>query len=479
MTLRPGALLGLPEAALDPLIHLAAFRYAICGLALAWALVILRARRRWWTAAGMAWVVAAVGFWTLSFGRPYGLLEDRDITMHAARIAVVAEAGGSEDVVAGESLPASPWTALAARGASPRLLQLLPTFLPLLTLPLLGLVAHLLWGRRDVAAVAAVLWLVFATGELETLRGVGLAAGLWRRPESALVLPVLVAAALGLARLRVVGRMWPVLAAVVAAGAAALPVLPPRLGFADTLLLITFDQSAWLFLGGYGLARRGDPAARALTVAGLGLLIAHAASAPVDAVVAHALYRLGLLLGAAPIVAELCARAGEWLASRWQRFEPSSAGVAALVALLVPGSFLAWWDPTKTDPVAGASVPALAGALYEVTDWIRHETPPAAVVLASEDYAPAVAALAGRRVLRAPTLLEPPDEWRRLRAQAAVLEGRDPQKHVARYGVTFVLIAPGEFAQHGLTTPEDLDARAHLRLRHKHPEGYRVYEIAR
>jgi hypothetical protein len=147
------------------------------------------------------------------------------------------------------------------------------------------------------------------------------------------------------------------------------------------------------------------------------------------------------------------------------------------VALLVPGSFLAWWDPTKADPVAGASVPTLARALYEVTDWIRGETPPDAVVLASEDYAPAVASLAGRRVLRAPTLLAPPDEWRRIRAQAALLEGRDPQKHVARYGVTFVLIAPSEFAEHGLTSPDDLRAHDRLRLRYRHAEGYQVYEV--
>jgi hypothetical protein len=479
MTLRPGALLGLPEAVPDPLLHLAAFRYFICALALAWALVISRGRRAWWTVTGVAWVVAAVGFWTLGFGRPYGLLEDRDATMRAARVAVVAETGAREDIVAGESLPGSVWTSLAARGVPPRLLQLLPTLLPLVTLPLLGVLAHLLWGRRDAAAVAAVLWLAFATGELETLRGASLAGGLWSRPEGAVALPVLLASTLGLARVRLLGRAWPLLAAVLAAVTAALPVVPPRLGHSDTLLLLTLDQGAWLLLGGYGLVRRGDPAARALTSAGIALLVAHAGAAPVDAVAAHALYRMGLLLGAAPVVADLCARAGEWLAARVRRLDPSSAGVAAIVALLVPGSFLAWWDPTKTDPVAGASVPTLARALYEVTDWIRHETPPTAVVLASADYAPAVAALSGRRVLRAPTLLQPPDDWRRIRAQAAVLEGRDPQKHVARYGVTFVLIAPAEFAEHGLTAPADLDAHANLRLRHEHAEGYRVYEVVR
>ena len=76
-----------------------------------------------------------------------------------------------------------------------------------------------------------------------------------------------------------------------------------------------------------------------------------------------------------------------------------------------------------------------------------------------------------------PVLLRPADELRRIRAQSAVLEGRDPQKHVARYGVTFVLIAPSEFAEHGLTTPDDLGALDRFRLRYRHAEGYLVYEI--
>jgi hypothetical protein len=479
MTLRPGALLGLPEGVPDPVAHLAVFRYVICGLALAWAAVVWKARRPWWTAAGTAWVVAAVGFWTLSLGRPYGLLEDREITVRSARIAVVGYAGGQEGVLSGEDLPASPWTALAARGVPPRFLQMLPTFLPLLALPLLGPIVHVLWGRRPIAAHAALLWLSFATGELEALRDVGLAGGLWSRPEVALALPVLVAAVLGLSRPRLGGRAWPLIAAAAAAVAMACPVGPPRLAFPSALMLLTLDQGPWLYLGAYGLVRRGDPASRALAAAGALLVLAHAACGQVDALAAHALYRLGLLLGAAPVVADLCERAGRWMASRRLGLEPSAAGTAALVALLVPGSFLAWWDPTRIDPIAGASVPTLAGPLYEVTDWIRNETPPPAVVLASEDYAPAVAALAGRRVLRAPTLSQPSDEWRRLRAQAAVLEGRDPRKHVARYGVTYVLIAPSEFAEHGLTTPGDLAALDHFGLRYQHPEGYRVYEIVR
>ena len=119
----------------------------------------------------------------------------------------------------------------------------------------------------------------------------------------------------------------------------------------------------------------------------------------------------------------------------------------------------------------------LSGETVEVMSWIDRETPKDAVVLASPDYAPTVAVMAGRRVLRAPSLSQPVDEWRRLRAESAVLEGRDPRKYVARYGVTFVLVAPNEFGEYGLTGETPLDAHGYFRLRYHHPEGYRVYQL--
>ena len=43
--------------------------------------------------------------------------------------------------------------------------------------------------------------------------------------------------------------------------------------------------------------------------------------------------------------------------------------------------------------------------------------------------------------------------------------------------VSLVLVAPNEFGEYGVTRPEDLDTLAHLRLRYRHPEGYRVYQL--
>jgi hypothetical protein len=475
MIVRPGDLVGLPPGVPDPIEHVALLRYLLGALALGWAAVVWRARRPWWTVAGSAFVLVAFGFWIAVLGRPYGVFDDRAATLRAAQIAVAVHAGGAEGVLSGDADPQTAWTRLARRGVPETLLQQAPTFLPLAALLLVPLAIHLLWRPRALAAWGALLVLAFATGDLDAVRGVGLVTAAWSHPEATAVLPLLVTLVLVLCRPDLARRTWPLLAALAAWAAAALPGTAPPQGAAASVLLLTFDQGPWLLLGGYGLWRHRDAAARALTAAGAAQ-VAWAALAPGDPFAGHALYRVGLLLGAAGVVARLAARAGEALAKRLPG-EAASLGAAALVLVFVPASFLAWWDPTRLDGAAHASVTPLAGATADVMGWIERETPREAVVLASADYAPAVAVMAGRRLLRAPTLAEPLDEWRRLRAESAVLTGRDPQKYVARYGVSLVLVAPNEFGEYGVTRPEDLDALAHLRLRYRHPEGYRVYQL--
>lgn len=475
MTGRPADLLGLPPGVPDPVAHVALLRYVLCALALGWAAVVWRARRPWWTIAGSAFVLAAFGFWVAALGRPYGVLDDRAATLRAAQVAVTVHAGGAEGVLAGDADPDTVWTRLARRGVPEALLQQAPTFLPLALLLLVPLAVHALWRPRADAAWGALLVLAFATGELDLVRGVGLASEAWRHPEAAAVLPFLVAAVLALGRPAAARRAWPLLAALAAWAGAALPADGPPLGVSATALLLTFDQGPWLLVGAYGLWRHGDAAARALAAGGAALVV-WSALAPADPFAGHALYRLGLLLGAAPVVARLAERGGAAIARRVAG-EPASLGAAVLVLAFVPASALAWWDPTRLDGAAHASMTPTSGSLVELMRWIGRETPPEAVVLASPDYAPLVAVLAGRRVLRAPTLADPVDDWRRLRAEAAVLEGRDPQKYVARYGVSYVLVAPNEFGEYGVARPEDLDAHGHFRLRHRDAEGFRVYQL--
>ncbi len=120
------------------------------------------------------------------------------------------------------------------------------------------------------------------------------------------------------------------------------------------------------------------------------------------------------------------------------------------MAVTLAGAFVTWWDPPRMDPLARTSLEPIPDGLADAMDWIRASTDPRGVFMAGEDYAPAVAVLGGRRVLRAPTLLTAADEERRLRAQRAVLSGRRVDDLLRRYGVRYLLLAPGQFRDHRL-----------------------------
>ena len=152
--------------------------------------------------------------------------------------------------------------------------------------------------------------------------------------------------------------------------------------------------------------------------------------------------------------------------------------LGAIVAVTIAGSFLTWWDPPRTDPLARLSLEPIPDGLTDAMDWVRASTDPGGVFVAGEDYAAAVAVLGGRRVLRAPTLLTAPDDERRLRTERAILSGRRVDELVRRYGVRYVLLAPGQFRDHGLREPWAMES-AGLPLLYRSPSGLRVYELPR
>jgi hypothetical protein len=98
------------------------------------------------------------------------------------------------------------------------------------------------------------------------------------------------------------------------------------------------------------------------------------------------------------------------------------------------------------------------------------------VFLASPDYAPYVAVLGGRRVLRAPSIAVADDDLRRDRAEAKLLRGR-PGKLGSLYGLTHVFIGPGDFLSFDLASPEELEKRGRFRLLYRDASDLRVYEI--
>ena len=149
-----------------------------------------------------------------------------------------------------------------------------------------------------------------------------------------------------------------------------------------------------------------------------------------------------------------------------------------MVAVTIAGSFLTWWDPPRMDPLARTSLEPIPDGLAETMDWVRSSTDPQGVFVAGEDYAPAVAVLGGRRVLRAPTLFTAADEERRLRTERAVLSGRRVDGLLRRYGVRYVLLAPGQFRDHRLAEPWGIESAGFPPL-YESRSGLRVYELPR
>ena len=476
----PGGLLGLPPGVPSPTWDLAWWRDLLVLAALAAAWCEGRARRGAALTFALLFAVLAIGFWVAALARPYGVLLEAPTTVWAADVSVAAAAGGVDGFLAGEPVVPSVWTFLA-RHLPTRLVLLLPTLLPLAVVPAAALAVAALWGRRE-APLAAILWIGAATGALDAARGAGFLTLLWSRPLASLVWVATIAVVLLLTR-RV---SWPpgaALGALVVIGWMVLGRRGPELGLADTIWALTLDGHLWFVLGAVGLWRRRDPAAGALVAGGALLALVRAAGGPGDLWAGAAFCRLGLVLGAAVEIEVAAPRLSAPLSERARHLlargglVPERWPQAAVVALVLGGGLLAWWDPARTDPTARASLEPVSDTLVETMQWLRTHTGPDAVILADDDYAPAIAVLAGRRVLRAPGLVTAGDDERRVRLERAVLSGRLNRPLVQRYGLRYVFIAPGQFRSEGIVEPEDLDRMDDLRLAYENAKGMRVYEI--
>ena len=482
MKLHLGQLLGLPPGVIEIPDDLAPFRYALVLMVVLWAFLLARARPLVAVLAGCAFVAVAAGFWVLALARPYGLLEDADATRRAAEAGVRAAAGRQEGFLSGLPPSDDPWVRLADAGVPASVLLLLPSLLPPVVVVGIGLLVYALWASRPRAALAAILWLAFSTGDLDALRGVGVLPGAWSRPAASLALLPAVGAVLALFRVARADRAWPLVAAVVALVWWPATRGPGGLGVADAVLALTLDQGLWLPLGWYGLARRGEPSARALALAGALVVLAGALPGRLaaDAWAGHALYRLGLILAATAPVADICEAIGRRLSASVPPISPDPVrvGAAAVLAVLLPGSFLTWWDPVRLDPAVAASLVPIRPSIVEAAEWIRRNTPSSAVILASPRHAPAVAALAGRRILRAPTVVDVPDDADRRRVEERILFGRASSRMVARYGVSHVVLAPHDFGQYWLGV-EPLETRGAFKLVYRGRDFVSVYEVPR
>jgi hypothetical protein len=476
VNLRPGALFGLPPGFPDPVLDAALLRDVLVLLAIGAGVGIAAGRRRLALLLAVAWAALAVAFWTLAMARPYGLLQHPDTTAWAAEVSVAAHAGGDGGVLAGEPGAHPRWAGVARR-AGARAVLLAPTVSAAAVLPLAALAIAFLWRRPD-ATPAAILWMTAATLEVDLVRGTGLVPVLWARPAAGAMLIAVLAAAL------VVGRTpaRPPAAAVVAIAVAVMlaafvvtgraPLTP-----ADAPGVLVLDAVGWVVLAAVGLRRRRDPAALGLCAGGIAAL-ALACAGAADAVVAAALYRAGLVLAATPAIAAAAERVGGAvrmpIPGRRGWRPGAQAWLGTAVAVMLAGAFPTWWDPFALDPVAEASREPISPAVASTADWIRTATDPAAVFVAGEDYAPAVAVLGGRRLLRAPGLAAAGDDVRRVRLERQILLGRAPEALVRRYGVRYLLVAPLQFRAQGLPEPWAAETAFPLRYDEK---GIRIHEI--
>jgi len=478
-----GALLGLDPGVPDPNQNVVALRYSLTLGALVWAWLTARARPVASLVAGVVWFACATGFWVLCLGRPWGLFEDVATARRAAEIGVAAASGGTtEGVLPGTPAAYASWTAWLSRGISAEALILLPSLLPLVVVPAVAVLLFALVRPREHAPIAATLWLLLSTADLDAVRGLGFLPELWRRPGAGLGVVVVTAVVLALARLRIAATVSLALCALPPVVASALAAPGETLAASDALLVLTLDQGLLLPLAVLGLARRPDAATQGLILGGALSVLSGTAAPVTDAWLAHACYRLGLILASAGALGDVLEPAGAWLQSFWSeswfgRIDTQRLGAAALVAVLAPASFVAWWTPPKLDVVFESSRAPFPRGLTDAMDWIQQMTPADAIFLASDEQAPAVATLGGRRLLRAPRLREPPDDARRADAERRLLWGRRQRDWVQEYGVRYIFAAPGEFVEIEAQEAEDSVVPYGRRLVYSNMKGYRVYGI--
>jgi hypothetical protein len=190
--------------------------------------------------------------------------------------------------------------------------------------------------------------------------------------------------------------------------------------------------------------------------------------------------RVGLLLAASIPLLELAPRLGGLLSAGAPRFggvESGQLGLALLLAATLPGASVVWWDPPSLDPIANASLTPVSPSLQGSMEWIRQETPPTAVFLASPLYSPELAVRTGRRVLRWSNAARPADEPRRVRAERILLARRPLPDWLRAYGVDYVFAAPGDFRSRRVESPESLRSLPGLGLQYSDEWRFHIYEV--
>lgn len=232
----------------------------------------------------------------------------------------------------------------------------------------------------------------------------------------------------------------------------------------------TLDLGPLLVLGILGLAfliRRGsarDRVLAGLVLGGWGLWLISLPAAP---------------LGLAPepddlhyylrFVMALAAGSGLAAAARhveaWRGLRPGQGHVLAL-ALCLPISFVAYFDPPNMDRYFTRCLDPVQPKIQAYARWIRENTQPGAIFLGGRSSAAWIPALAGRQVLLAPGgALIPGDVADRKEVERILLTESDPdlvRRAAARYGVTHLALDETLLTEYGAKTFYELARSAAL-----------------
>jgi hypothetical protein len=500
---------------------------------LAWSLLLAKTRQSFACLLyGCLLVTAVFWFWMSALPKPYGMLTEPSITERMATASVVAASGNaSETCFAGEV------NARRLRDRSLAWLQLEPAsvlgafeWVPLLVPALLAMGLYFFSASGRVSFVAGASLLLFwpagaqllpsatllpplsfwgdpwgaigffflALAAVASERRGGLGSGLslgagclavFAAPSLAFVLLGLIGAALLPGGGSSVRERAPWIASWLAPAVAAFFLLPGLLGGPEArpgnvpsgqiLLWATLGQPVWLILAIFGMRRFPErcSSGRLLWSAGSLLIAARLFGGdPVPVAPTLGVYRLGLILCAAPAIVELSERLALLLS-------PARGGrMAHGLLLLVLGlaSPVYHCTPFRADHDYRLSLSGFPESYFAAVRWIHDNTPADAVFSADSEMAPFLAITAGRRFLRAPGLAARTDEAERERVETRILGGRRPDRireAARRYGITHLAINGAGATDWRELNPADFEGREPFNKIHQIGDWFRVFEI--
>ena len=154
-----------------------------------------------------------------------------------------------------------------------------------------------------------------------------------------------------------------------------------------------------------------------------------------DEVFYHVRFALAFAMGVG------LARAARWIerAASWRE----GRGYLAVVCCCLPFTLPAYWNPPTMDRYYDHHTKPIPKKVLQYAEWIREQTPPAAIFAATPSAAYWIPALAGRRVLTSGSSRPLPDYGSRQELLQILMTARsraEARAAAARYGVTHLAV---------------------------------------